>query len=563
MKRSGKHSLKHRSRNLPQASETNRRGSVMVVIMILVVLLSLAAYKYTQAMITEYTAASMYGRRLQVQSFAESGVEMAADSIGNRTFELEENLYHDESVFSQVSMQTGDTPRRNGMLSIVSPNERDPEMRSVRFGFASESGKFNINRLLELEDSMSEVDEFGESTGVVGPEFYEMLANIPGLDDEVVVDCIMDWIDEDDDPRPNGAEQSSYPNYECRNGPIESLDELLLINGVTPEIVFGEDRNRNGLLDTNEDDGEVSEPLDDEDGVLNLGLAGYCTVRSSETNLRGDGSDRINLNQGLMTELFDAVEEEFDEQTAQFVVAFRLWGSNDAAVDEDGSSLTATQEEIVEAGAKAIAGDVEGTVTRAGMDLTKTAEFEYTALFDLVDAEVEAEINGVPTVLTSPWTSSNLSSETLHQLFDTFSLTDDALIPNRVDPTYARKGVLMTIPGIDEGTAEAIVETNLVVDGSVTDGVLQNRTTPGWLFTEGIVDLPTMRSIEPFLTARGDIFKVQIIGYFEEGGPFARVEALLDATNYPAEILSVTDLTGLGRGYSKTQLGLTTEDGTR
>ena len=49
-----------------------RRGSVLVVVLILVVLLSLATYSYTELMVTEYSASTMYGRRIQTQAFADS-----------------------------------------------------------------------------------------------------------------------------------------------------------------------------------------------------------------------------------------------------------------------------------------------------------------------------------------------------------------------------------------------------------------------------------------------------------------------------------------------------------
>jgi general secretion pathway protein K len=49
----------------------------------------------------------------------------------------------------------------------------------------------------------------------------------------------MDWIDQDDDERPQGAEEGYYraltPPYGSRNGPMLFLEELLLVKGMTPE----------------------------------------------------------------------------------------------------------------------------------------------------------------------------------------------------------------------------------------------------------------------------------------------------------------------------------------
>jgi len=76
-----------------------------------------------------------------------------------------------------------------------------------------------------------------------------------GLPDmtEEIADSILDFVDSDDDRRENGVESNFYsglnPAYSAKNGPLDSLDELLLVNGVTPELLFGLDTNRNGILD--------------------------------------------------------------------------------------------------------------------------------------------------------------------------------------------------------------------------------------------------------------------------------------------------------------------------
>ncbi len=58
-----------------------------------------------------------------------------------------------------------------------------------------------------------------------------------------VMNSILDWIDQDDNTRIQGTEndfyQSQNPPYYAKNGPIDDLSELLLINGVTPELYYG------------------------------------------------------------------------------------------------------------------------------------------------------------------------------------------------------------------------------------------------------------------------------------------------------------------------------------
>ena len=58
-----------------------------------------------------------------------------------------------------------------------------------------------------------------------------------------VVDSILDWRDPDDKPRSAGAESDFYqrmnPPYFAKDGPLDDLSELLLVNGVTPEMYWG------------------------------------------------------------------------------------------------------------------------------------------------------------------------------------------------------------------------------------------------------------------------------------------------------------------------------------
>ena len=66
---------------------------------------------------------------------------------------------------------------------------------------------------------------------------------LEGQDLEEVIDAVLDWRDEDDSLRPNGAEDEYYqslePPYTPRNGPFQSIEEILLVRGVTEEMFHG------------------------------------------------------------------------------------------------------------------------------------------------------------------------------------------------------------------------------------------------------------------------------------------------------------------------------------
>lgn len=69
---------------------------------------------------------------------------------------------------------------------------------------------------------------------------------------DTIVDSIMDWKDPDDLHRLHGAESDYYmslPNpYKAKNANFDSLEELQMVKGITPEILYGNPGGK-GLID--------------------------------------------------------------------------------------------------------------------------------------------------------------------------------------------------------------------------------------------------------------------------------------------------------------------------
>src|SRR5438132_7300638 len=114
-----------------------------------------------------------------------------------------------------------------------------------------------------------------------------------------VAASIIDYRDEDHVVTPGGAEADYYaslqPPYLPRDGALETTRELLMVRGITRELLLGEDANQNGLLDPEEDDGDESYPPDNRDGILDAGWSGLLTVDSAVQNKNAAGLDRVNV----------------------------------------------------------------------------------------------------------------------------------------------------------------------------------------------------------------------------------------------------------------------------
>ena len=138
----------------------------------------------------------------------------------------------------------------------------------------------------------------------------EQLLQLPDMLEEIV-DAIIDWRDTDDTVSGLGVEGGYYETlaypYKIRNGPFRTLRELLLVKGVTEQLFYGEDTNFNGQMDYNENDGDLSPPVDDEDGELDLGWIDYLSCYSYDNNTDAEGSQKININSASQSQLQDSL----------------------------------------------------------------------------------------------------------------------------------------------------------------------------------------------------------------------------------------------------------------
>lgn len=205
-----------------------------------------------------------------------------------------------ESGTSQTSTsQTTDTYEAlqvgEGYFWVLQSNLEDD--REYRFGLTDEAGKINLNTAS-----------------------LEMLQKLPGMTAELAA-SIIDWRDTDSDVTAGGAEDEYYllqpAPYHCKNAPLETVDEILLIKGASEDLLYGEDTNLNGVLDPQENDGDTSEPPDNADGKLDRGFYDYVTVYSTEKNVDGAGNTRININtSSSVSDLQTLLQDTFKEDRA-------------------------------------------------------------------------------------------------------------------------------------------------------------------------------------------------------------------------------------------------------
>jgi general secretion pathway protein K len=115
-------------------------------------------------------------------------------------------------------------------------------------------GNYELNIKIEDENSKININKILEKEGKTNQLLLEVLKNLFTLLEypDSLIDCLLDWIDEDSIPRPSGAEDITYSsmglNYTVPNRNLLSLREILLIKGFDKEILYGNEMKK-GVLD--------------------------------------------------------------------------------------------------------------------------------------------------------------------------------------------------------------------------------------------------------------------------------------------------------------------------
>jgi type II secretory pathway component PulK len=120
-------------------------------------------------------------------------------------------------------------------------------------------------------------------------------------------------------------------------------------------------------------------------------------------------------------------------------------------------------------------------------------------------------------------------------------------LPGRININTASDTVLRCLPGLSDQDIQMVIDrrppTNTL---DAPDAIYQ---TPAWLYTEAGLQPQTIQTLERYITTRSQVYRVQSIGYFDNGGPMVRVEAVIDTNLGKPRILYYRDLTQLGRAF--------------
>ena len=261
-----------------------------ILIISLIVSVSLHFHKY---MWSELDAAEASQCNVKLRCIAKSGFNYALsllyEDISNNDFDSMQDNWADSSSIAEESS------------SMFEEGSFDLVIRDL-------SGRINVNSLVNSEGDFDPRQKELLERFLCSEEF-----DINPEEVSDILDAIKDWIDPDDEITRFGAESGYYESlenpYKCRNGSLESLEELALIKGITNDLLFGSG---------------------DKPGII-----GFLTIY-------GDG--KINLNTAHPMVL-RSLSDDIDQEMIDDLIAYReeneqdlgdkLWYKDALGTEED------------------------------------------------------------------------------------------------------------------------------------------------------------------------------------------------------------------------------------
>jgi general secretion pathway protein K len=202
----------------------NNRGVALILVLLLISIIIAITIQLTITTRSELYEAANLRDSIKLLYIAKSGFNMG-----------EALLYEDDKDVDSPHDDWAKLVLLSAQSSILF------DKGHFQLNIVDESGKIQINQLITNNGYNEKIKEM-----------LLRLLNLPEFNLEEpeasdIVDAIKDWIDEDDEKTEFGAENAYYQGlehpYQCKNGKLDCLEELLMIKGITRDLFYGTDES--------------------------------------------------------------------------------------------------------------------------------------------------------------------------------------------------------------------------------------------------------------------------------------------------------------------------------
>jgi general secretion pathway protein K len=204
----------------------SRGGFALILVMLTIITLTALVGSLAVSMNTEVRLARNSDYDVELEWMGRSGIELAEFALANKCAS-QKNI----DALNQF-WAGGTAPCSNDIPQI---SLKDVQMGQGKFSvtITDMERKWSIN--LVCNPQQPQIQILQKAMGEIGVTDASLSSTI--------VDSIQDWCSFGSTARFSGAKDDYYlhlnPPYYCKDGPIDDLNELLLVKGMTPEIFWG------------------------------------------------------------------------------------------------------------------------------------------------------------------------------------------------------------------------------------------------------------------------------------------------------------------------------------
>jgi general secretion pathway protein K len=194
----------------------SNRGFALVITLIVTALLVALVTEFIAEVYVDTTSKQSYVDAQKAGLMAESGV---AGAMAMLQFALPRKSYTSEHDLWAKPL---DLPEEQGTLRVTVEDE---------------SARLSLNQIVGANGTfIDENDPTGSYYGTATRLFRNL--KLPASD---LCDAIADWIDDNDIPKPGGAESTWYaarkPSFTAKNARLDTFEEVALVKGFSSEII--------------------------------------------------------------------------------------------------------------------------------------------------------------------------------------------------------------------------------------------------------------------------------------------------------------------------------------
>lgn len=461
----------------------SQKGSVLIGVLWCLALLSVVVVGVLHSARLDLMVVKNHGDQIQAHYLAVAGIEKAKALLYRDAAERKRSAKNHSGAIYDAPQEFKDVPFSRGQFSVFHQGGT-AEGGRILYGVSDEESRLNVNRASAEE-----------------------LRKIKDMTPEAVAG-ILDWRDPDNTVTPGGAEAEFYASLPLprmpRNGPLQTIRELLMVNGVSRQLLMGEDANQNGLLDPEEDDGDESFPPDNRDGLLDAGWSASLTVDSSVGNQTAAGQDRIDVQSADEKSLTSI--PGISASLAKAIIAYR------------GQNKFENLADLLEVSALTPQGQSQGAQNPSVNQPPRDGQ-----------PPTAGGVQSSSRTTAQPTGPKLISEDLFMEIADDVTVSSDSEQAGVININTASPEVLACLPGISPELAQAIVSYRK------SAGFFPNIA---WLLRVDGMNRAIFKQVAPKVSARSETFRILSEGRITSTGARKRIQAIVRMTSGSIDTIS-------------------------